>query len=68
MDDMCLVEKGGTGFYAPIDQAGAWSAQGYAVYAMRAVPLNDVAREDGGAEEASCETRRPARPEEEEVG
>lgn len=45
MQETILVEKGGSAFYAPADQAARWSAEGYAVYRIEAVPLNSIARE-----------------------
>lgn len=65
---MCLVERDGAAFYAPMDQASAWGEQGYAVYAVQTVPLNDVARvAGGGAAPARSVARRPKGPREEEI-
>lgn len=68
-EEMCLVERDGAAFYAPIDQAAAWDEQGYAVYAMRPVPLNGAAVDIDGiaAKGVSARTKAPKEPEEEEI-
>lgn len=66
--EMCLVERDGAAFYAPMEQASAWSEQGYAVYEMRQVPLNDAARADRReTAPARGMGRRPKAPEAKEI-
>lgn len=60
MQETILVEKGGSAFYAPADQAARWGADGYAVYRIEAVPLNSAAREgSSGTAEMSCTASAP---------
>lgn len=68
-EEMCLVERDGAAFYAPMDQAPAWDAQGYAVYAMMPVPLNRAADTGDGtcARGVSAMTRAPKEPKAEEI-